>query len=207
MVPVPNPVSYQEAISILASPSSKREERQREMTVHQAPLVLRSYFGSFIAFFLICFSFSILLNHIQNQTQNQVESSIDNAQENQNYTLFVDTQDESPNQASFVDSQDQSPFLVDVDTTNRRNEPEERIISIGRRGGGRDNGSINRDDDEKDKCDFSVGRWVYDNVTRPLYSGPKCKFMHDEVACDKYGRNDTRYQHWRWQPKGCDLPR
>lgn len=194
------------------------------MTVHQAPLGLRAYFSSFLAFFLIVFSFSILLNHIQNQTQNQVTSIENNNQEFQNYTLLVDIKEESPNQASFVDTQDQSPFLVDVDVDelrdlnqtlsedgkNGRNDPRERVISINKdgHGAGRDNDSISRpDSEEKDKCDFSVGRWVYDNVTRPLYSGPQCKFMHDEVACDKYGRNDTRYQHWRWQPKGCDLPR
>jgi PMR5 N terminal Domain len=169
------------------------------MTVHQAPLGLRAYFNSFIAFFLILFSFSILLNHIQHQNQNQVSS-----------------RENSPS----VDTHDQSPFLVDVDVTqlenenqtesvdeNARNRSKQRVISIGRSSGTRSNDSISRDNEEKGKCDFSVGRWVYDNATRPLYSGPQCKFMHDEVACDKYGRNDTRYQHWRWQPKGCDLPR
>jgi PMR5 N terminal Domain len=189
------------------------------MTVHQAPMGLRAYFNSLIAFFIILFSFSILLNHIQNQTQNQVSSIDDNA-EIQNYTSVVKSQEVSPNQAPSVGAQDQPPFLVDVDVTqlknenqtehvdgNARNEPKRRIISISRDSGSRHNDSISRDSKEKGKCDFSVGRWVYDNATRPLYSGPQCKFMHDEVACDKYGRNDTRYQHWRWQPKGCDLPR
>ncbi|KAJ3684091.1 hypothetical protein LUZ61_013255 [Rhynchospora tenuis] len=187
------------------------------MTVHQAPLGLRAYFSSFIAFFLVVFSFSFFLNHIQNQTQSQV-ATIDN-KENQNNPL-VNIQEQSPNQTPVVDSHDQSPFLVDVDVTqlknqnqkqdqtefvdrdDERNELKERVISIGG-----DNSSISHGGEEKDKCDWSVGRWVYDNVTRPLYSGPQCKFMHDEVACDKYGRKDIRYQHWRWQPNGCDLPR
>ncbi|KAM3274117.1 hypothetical protein ACQJBY_043351 [Aegilops geniculata] len=58
-----------------------------------------------------------------------------------------------------------------------------------------------------EECNWSVGRWVYDNASQPLYSGLNCSFIFDEVACEKYGRNDTRYQYWRWQPDGCDLPR
>lgn len=61
--------------------------------------------------------------------------------------------------------------------------------------------------DSGEECNWSTGRWVYDNVSRPLYPGLKCAFIFDEVACNKYGRNDTMYQHWRWQPHGCDLPR
>ena len=56
-------------------------------------------------------------------------------------------------------------------------------------------------------CDMFSGRWVYDNSTHPMYSGLNCAYMNDEIACDKYGRNDTRYQRWRWQPHGCNLPR
>ncbi|KAK3118202.1 hypothetical protein QOZ80_9BG0695630 [Eleusine coracana subsp. coracana] len=59
----------------------------------------------------------------------------------------------------------------------------------------------------REECNWSTGRWVYDNVSRPLYSGLKCAFIFPEVACDKYGRKDVMYQHWRWQPHGCDLPR
>uniref|UniRef100_A0A453GAI4 Trichome birefringence-like N-terminal domain-containing protein n=1 Tax=Aegilops tauschii subsp. strangulata TaxID=200361 RepID=A0A453GAI4_AEGTS len=57
-----------------------------------------------------------------------------------------------------------------------------------------------------EECNWSVGRWVYDNASQPLYSGLNCSFIFNEVACEKYGRNDTRYQYWRWQPDGCDLP-
>ncbi|CAM0950508.1 unnamed protein product [Alopecurus aequalis] len=59
----------------------------------------------------------------------------------------------------------------------------------------------------EEECNLSVGRWVYDNTSQPMYSGLNCTFIFDEVACEKYGRNDTKYQHWRWQPDGCDLPR
>jgi len=62
-------------------------------------------------------------------------------------------------------------------------------------------------DASNEECNWSRGRWVYDNVSRPLYNGLKCAFIFPEVACDKYGRKDVMYQHWRWQPHGCDLPR
>ncbi|KAG6533259.1 hypothetical protein ZIOFF_007125 [Zingiber officinale] len=57
------------------------------------------------------------------------------------------------------------------------------------------------------ECDLFSGRWVFDDETRPLYSGTQCKYMHDEVACEKYGRRDLKHQQWRWQPNGCDIPR
>jgi len=62
-------------------------------------------------------------------------------------------------------------------------------------------------DARKEECNWSTGRWVYDNLSRPLYSGLKCSFIFPELSCDKYGRKDVMYQHWRWQPYGCDLPR
>lgn len=57
------------------------------------------------------------------------------------------------------------------------------------------------------ECDMSSGRWVYDDAAYPLYEESACKFMSDQSACGKFGRTDLKYQHWRWQPHGCDLPR
>lgn len=57
------------------------------------------------------------------------------------------------------------------------------------------------------ECDLFSGRWVYDNVSYPLYKEKECKFMSDQLACEKYGRADLSYQHLRWQPHDCDLPR
>ncbi|KAL6636669.1 hypothetical protein ACP70R_024241 [Stipagrostis hirtigluma subsp. patula] len=57
------------------------------------------------------------------------------------------------------------------------------------------------------ECDMSSGRWVYDDAAYPLYKESACKFMSDQSSCQKFGRTDLRYQHWRWQPHGCDLPR
>jgi len=68
-------------------------------------------------------------------------------------------------------------------------------------------GTTEEGDASNEECNWSRGRWVYDNVSRPLYNGLKCAFIFPEVACDKYGRKDVMYQHWRWQPHGCDLPR
>ncbi|KAH6759587.1 TRICHOME BIREFRINGENCE-LIKE 34, partial [Perilla frutescens var. hirtella] len=57
------------------------------------------------------------------------------------------------------------------------------------------------------RCNLSEGRWIYDNVSRPLYEEGRCSFMLDDYACEKHGRKDVRYQKWRWQPRECDLPR
>ncbi|GFP92779.1 protein trichome birefringence-like 34 [Phtheirospermum japonicum] len=56
-------------------------------------------------------------------------------------------------------------------------------------------------------CDLFSGRWVFDNESYPLYKEEECTFMSDQLACAKFGRNDLDYQHWRWQPHHCDLPR
>nr|CAD1817530.1 unnamed protein product [Ananas comosus var. bracteatus] len=63
---------------------------------------------------------------------------------------------------------------------------------------------------EESSCDYFVGKWVYDNnnnSTYPLYEEKGCKFMSDQLACEKFGRRDLRFQQWRWQPHGCDIPR
>ncbi|KAF7849336.1 hypothetical protein BT93_L0959 [Corymbia citriodora subsp. variegata] len=56
-------------------------------------------------------------------------------------------------------------------------------------------------------CDLFSGRWVYDNASYPLYEEKRCTFMSDQVACEKFGRRDLEYRHWRWRPHGCDIPR
>ncbi|KAJ0983868.1 hypothetical protein J5N97_002224 [Dioscorea zingiberensis] len=59
----------------------------------------------------------------------------------------------------------------------------------------------------EETCDLFSGKWVFDNSTHPLYSERECMFMSDQSACEKFGRKDLKYQNWRWQPHGCDLPR
>ncbi|XP_020583180.1 protein trichome birefringence-like 34 [Phalaenopsis equestris] len=58
---------------------------------------------------------------------------------------------------------------------------------------------------EAGECDLFAGNWVFDNTTGPLYS-ERCKFMSDQSACEKFGRQNLRYQNWRWKPHGCDIP-
>ncbi|GAB2285938.1 Protein trichome birefringence-like 35 [Dionaea muscipula] len=58
-----------------------------------------------------------------------------------------------------------------------------------------------------DECDVFYGRWVFDNVSYPLYNESDCPYMSDQLACRKHGRPDLNYQYWRWQPHGCNLRR
>lgn len=57
------------------------------------------------------------------------------------------------------------------------------------------------------RCNLLSGKWVYDPKSFPLYREEECSFMIDDYSCHKYGRKDSKYQHWKWQPHDCDLPR
>ncbi|XP_076959590.1 protein trichome birefringence-like 34 isoform X2 [Bidens hawaiensis] len=47
-------------------------------------------------------------------------------------------------------------------------------------------------------CNLFSGKWVFDNKSYPLYKENECKFMSDQLACNKFGREDLSYQHWRF---------
>ncbi|KAK7284578.1 hypothetical protein RJT34_19326 [Clitoria ternatea] len=55
-------------------------------------------------------------------------------------------------------------------------------------------------------CDLTKGYWVFDE-RYPLYSRDSCPFIDEGFDCEGNGRLDSNYSKWRWQPKGCDLPR
>ncbi|KAJ4903854.1 Protein trichome birefringence-like 34 [Raphanus sativus] len=57
------------------------------------------------------------------------------------------------------------------------------------------------------ECNLFEGKWVFDNESNPIYKEEECKFMSDQLACGKFGRKDSSYKFWRWQPHKCDLPR
>lgn len=57
------------------------------------------------------------------------------------------------------------------------------------------------------ECDYSYGRWIWDE-TRLLESyDENCLFLDPGFRCHQNGRMDEEFRWWRWQPYGCDLPR
>lgn len=59
----------------------------------------------------------------------------------------------------------------------------------------------------REGCDVFRGRWVRDESNRPLYEESECPYIQPQLTCQEHGRPDREYQHWRWQPHDCDLPR
>ncbi|WVZ06089.1 hypothetical protein V8G54_019435 [Vigna mungo] len=60
--------------------------------------------------------------------------------------------------------------------------------------------------EEEGGCDVFEGRWVRDELTRPLYEESDCPYIQPQLTCQEHGRPEKEYQRWRWQPHGCDLP-
>ncbi|KAL5164038.1 Protein trichome birefringence-like 33 [Glycine soja] len=61
-------------------------------------------------------------------------------------------------------------------------------------------------EEEEQECDVFSGRWVRDELTRPLYEESECPYIQPQLTCQEHGRPEKEYQRWRWQPHGCNLP-
>ena len=62
------------------------------------------------------------------------------------------------------------------------------------------------DKSEKGVCDFTRGKWVYDE-SYPLYTNGSCALIDEGFNCQGNGRLDKDYMKWRWQPQDCEIPR
>ncbi|KAF3340546.1 Trichome birefringence-like 33 isoform 1 [Carex littledalei] len=60
--------------------------------------------------------------------------------------------------------------------------------------------------DDGESCNLFSGKWVRDEMTRPLYQEADCPYIQPQLTCLDRGRPEKDYQFWRWQPFECDLP-
>ncbi|OEL21658.1 Protein trichome birefringence-like 5 [Dichanthelium oligosanthes] len=60
---------------------------------------------------------------------------------------------------------------------------------------------------ETGNCDVYDGKWVRDEVARPLYAPGTCPYVDEAYSCAANGRPDDGYTRWRWAPRHCSLPR
>lgn len=58
----------------------------------------------------------------------------------------------------------------------------------------------------KSTCTLFLGAWVRDD-SYPLYKPADCPaVVEPEFDCQMYGRPDSDYLKYRWQPQNCNLP-
>ncbi|GLT45460.1 hypothetical protein SLA2020_192890 [Shorea laevis] len=55
-------------------------------------------------------------------------------------------------------------------------------------------------------CALFAGTWVRDE-SYPLYQYSTCPMIDPQFNCQMYGRPDSDYLKYRWQPLNCELPR
>ncbi|KAK3003814.1 hypothetical protein RJ639_018958, partial [Escallonia herrerae] len=55
-------------------------------------------------------------------------------------------------------------------------------------------------------CALFMGTWVHDD-TYPIYQSSSCAIIDPQFNCQLYGRPDTDYLKYRWEPANCELPR
>lgn len=82
---------------------------------------------------------------------------------------------------------------LDIDDESWLNEEDNEVIMV------------QSHHDSRNKCDFSTGKWVYDQ-SYPLYD-TNCPYLSTAVTCQRNGRPDSNYEKWKWKPQGCSIPR
>jgi len=55
-------------------------------------------------------------------------------------------------------------------------------------------------------CALFAGTWVRDD-TYPVYQSSNCPIIDPQFNCQMYGRPDSDYLKYRWEPLNCQLPR
>nr|GMC91505.1 protein trichome birefringence-like 19 [Ipomoea batatas] len=66
------------------------------------------------------------------------------------------------------------------------------------------NASTSMGIDER-RCDIFKGKWV-PYPEGPYYTNKSKCVIEDRQNCMKFGRPDSEFMKWRWQPDECDLP-
>lgn len=152
-----------------------------------------------LSFFLSLFTLFMLSFHLSTNTNTRtvtIQVGHDGASRSQpSFPTYVTVNVSSPRPISnrVLDASDWSKACTSTESYNGRSSSvlEHRMESAKR----------------NQQCDMFSGRWVYDNISYPLYDEASCPYMSDQLACTKHGRPDTDYQKLRWQPHGCDLKR
>ncbi|XP_030953871.1 protein trichome birefringence-like [Quercus lobata] len=100
--------------------------------------------------------------------------------------------------------------------SGKNNGSDSDNVEVGLRKNGTKNGVFSEALSEKQRkrswlemmngCDVFDGEWVRDD-TYPIYVPGSCPHIDEPFDCFLNGKPDNMYEKYRWQPKGCSIPR
>ncbi|CAM6126275.1 unnamed protein product [Calypogeia fissa] len=137
---------------------------------------------------------------ITKHQESKDEEMVNNEGEKQSKVIEETSQQEKSHEDRTVKQEEEKQVEVNGETTQGVEQVEKEEDRP------QHESSPTHEETPAEECDLFEGLWEHD-PEGPLYTNSTCFYMEGHQNCLSNGRPDTEYLHWRWQPRGCDLPR